>query len=243
MESVGEILDGFEANVFESNEEKVKILEDRHKTFENTTDIPEEGSSKAKRGPRGTKFAKKCKARSQARYKRRNGIIKSIRDLKVVTADHSLTIFFKHPVDSSSSTESSMFATTRELIEKYKDAPFNSTMNESSTNRIFDEAPSNQELRMATPSKKSKNTNKKRKRIREDEKIFCRVCDVKHNSKVDIDYGSPWIGCEVTKCDYWVHVFCLGFTTEDPEGLGEWFCKNHHPIKKPNHRRIVKKVK
>ena len=75
VESVGEILDGFEANVFESNEEKVKILEDRHKTFENTTDIPAEGSSKAKRGPRGTKFAKKCKARSQARYKRRNGNI------------------------------------------------------------------------------------------------------------------------------------------------------------------------
>ena len=36
---------------------------------------------------------------------------------------------------------------------------------------------------------------------------------------------------------------CLGFTTEDPEGLGEWFCKNHHPIKKPSHRRIIKKVK
>ena len=77
-----------------------------------------------------------------------------MRDLKLVTADHSLTNFFKHPVDSSSSTESSMFATTRELIKKYKDAPFNSTMNESSTSRIFDEAPSKQELRMATPSKK-----------------------------------------------------------------------------------------
>ena len=62
-------------------------------------------------------------------------------------------------------------------------------MNESSTSRIFDEAPSSQELRMATPSTKSKNSSNKRKKIREDEKYFCRVCDVKHNSKVDIDYG------------------------------------------------------
>ena len=86
---------------------------------------------------------------------------------------------------------------------------------------------------MATPCKKSKNTNKKRKKIQENVKNFCRVSDVKHNSKADIDHGSPWIGCEVTKCDYCVHVFCLDFTTEDPEGLGELFCKNHQPIKKP----------
>ena len=93
VESVREILDGFEANVFDLNREKVKILQHCHKTFENTIDVPAEGSSKAKRGPRGTKFATKCKGRSQVRYKRRNGIIKSMRDLKVVTADDSLTIF------------------------------------------------------------------------------------------------------------------------------------------------------
>ena len=94
MGSVLEILDGFEANVFDSNKEKVKILQDRHKLFKNITDIPAKGSSKAKMGPRGTKFAKKCKVRSQARYKQRSRIIKSMGDLKVVTADDSLTISF-----------------------------------------------------------------------------------------------------------------------------------------------------
>ena len=79
VENVGEILDGFEANVFDLNGEKVKILQDHHKALENTIDVPTEGSSKAKRGPRGTKFATKCKGRSQVRYKRRNGIIKSMR--------------------------------------------------------------------------------------------------------------------------------------------------------------------
>ena len=38
-------------------------------------------------------------------------------------------------------------------------------------------------------------------------------------------------------------MYCLGFTTEDPEGLSEWFCKNHHPTKKSNHQRIIKKSK
>ena len=141
VKGVGEIIDGLEANVFDSNREKLKISQGCHKTFE--------GSSKAKKGPRGTKFTKKCKAKTQARYKRRNGIIKSIRDLKVVTANDSLPISFKQPVDSNSSTKSQMFATTSELIQKYKDAPFCSTVIESFS-RFFDEAPSSQNLRMAT---------------------------------------------------------------------------------------------
>ena len=48
VESVGEILDGFEVNIFDLNKDKVKILQDRHKTFESTTNIPAEESSKAK---------------------------------------------------------------------------------------------------------------------------------------------------------------------------------------------------
>ena len=48
VESVGEILDGFEVNIFDLNKDKVKILQDRHKAFENTTNIPAEESSKAK---------------------------------------------------------------------------------------------------------------------------------------------------------------------------------------------------
>ena len=50
------ILDGFEATIFESNGEKAKLLQDRHKTFENSADIPAEGSSEAKRESRRTKF-------------------------------------------------------------------------------------------------------------------------------------------------------------------------------------------
>ena len=117
-----------------------------------------------------------------------------------------------------------MFATTRELIEKYREAPFNSNVIESSSSNFFDEAPSSQELRMATPTKKNKNTNKKQKKIQEDEKNFCGVCDVKHNSKVGIDYGSPWIGCEVTKC-YWVHYSVLASLQKIQKVLVNGFVK------------------
>lgn len=75
--------------------------------------------------------------------------------MKVVTANNSLSIFLKHPVDNNSSNKTQMFGTTRELIQKYKEAPFHSTMTEC-TSRFFDEAPSTQELRMAT------NTNYKK---------------------------------------------------------------------------------
>ena len=45
-------------------------------------------------------------------------------------------------------------------------------MNEKSTSKTFDEAPSSQELRMATPSKKSKNPNKKWGKYEKMRKIF-----------------------------------------------------------------------
>ena len=78
-----------------------------------------------------------------------------------MTAHYSLTIFSKDPVDSNSSSESQMFATTRELIQKYRDAPFNSTVIQSSTSKFFEESPSSQELKKVAPTRKSKKTNKK----------------------------------------------------------------------------------
>ena len=103
---VDEILSSYNINVFDSNLNTVKVQQDqfrRHETFKqreedtqiNNTDQDSNDDdqttarkiSKEKRGPRAGKFATKCQARSQARYKRRNGIIKAIRDLKVVTGD------------------------------------------------------------------------------------------------------------------------------------------------------------
>ena len=45
-------------------------------------------------------------------------------------------------------------------------------MVESSSSNFFDEAPSSQELRMATPTKKNKNTNKKQKKYKKMRKTF-----------------------------------------------------------------------
>ena len=44
------------------------------------------------------------------------------------------------------------------------------------------------------------------------------------------------------KSDYWVHVYCLGFLTNNAESMTEWYCRKHHPIKMPSHKRVVKKI-
>ena len=35
----------------------------------------------------------------------------------------------------------------------------------------------------------------------------------------------------ISKCDYWVHVYCLGFLTNDAESMTKWYCRKNHPIK------------
>lgn len=117
---VDEILSSYNINVFDSNLNTVKVQQDqfrRHETFKqreedtqiNNTDQDSNDDdqttaqkiSKKKRGPRAGKFATKCQARSQARYKQQNGIIKVIHHSKVVAGDDSLISFLKHPVDGS----------------------------------------------------------------------------------------------------------------------------------------------
>ena len=53
------------------------------------------------------------------RYKWRNGIIKAIQYLKVVTGDDSLISFFKHPVDGSTDKRM-IYGIMQELISKFK---------------------------------------------------------------------------------------------------------------------------
>ena len=86
---------------------------------ESTSNTSSKSKPTKKRGPRATKFATKCKSRSQSRHKRRNGIIKAMRDLKVVTGGDTLACFFRHPIDGGTE-ESVLYATTTDLIKKFK---------------------------------------------------------------------------------------------------------------------------
>ena len=253
VEEAGDMIASYEVFVYNSNEEKVKILQDtpkRHNSFEaRSSESPsaskESGNTtsnsqkkKKKRGPKAAKYATKCKDRSQSRYKRRNGVIKSIRDLKVKTADDSIVCFFKHPVDGSAD-ERTLYATTTELIRKFKSLE----CGERVVPNILQESPSNESLQLATPSKVSNSNRKTNQKERNESNMadFCRICDVKYNSKMDRDYESPWLGCEEESCDHWVHLNCLGFVSEDAENLSEWYCKKHHPKKMPTQRRVIKK--
>ena len=64
-------------------------------------------------------FLKKCKNRSQARQKRRNGILKSIRDLKIVAGRDTIVGFLKDPIDDD--TEKLMlYSALEDLVLKFK---------------------------------------------------------------------------------------------------------------------------
>ena len=241
IDDVGEILSSYNVNVFDSNLNTVEIQQDqfrRHEIFkqreedtqlnnndqgsndEDQTTAPKE--TKKNRGARALKFATKCQARSQARYKRRNGIIKTIRDLK---------------------DERMIYGTTQELISKFKsfgleDFSVEST-NESSLANVSSES-----LVISSPSKPSKIGSKEKVRKKEKEsQNYCRICDVKYDTKLDKDFYSPWIGCNVKPCNYLIHAFCLGFVVDEPSELPNIFCRKHHPTQMPSHRRIIKKTR
>ena len=272
IERVGETLDAYEVLVFNIFEEKVKILQDqnvrRHKSFEDTqkgspqSSTPERSSnpstpkgvnskknnkestsnilskskSAKKRGPRATKFATKCKSRSQVRYKRRNGIIKAMRDLKVVTDDDTLACFFRHPLDGGTA-ESVLYATTIDLIKKFKSFGISQKVSNISEPQLQ----TDDVLQVLTPSKEIKNL-KKKKQKGVNNGNYCRLCQVKYDTKLDNDFDFPWFGYQNKKYDYWVHVYCLGFLTNDAESMTEWYCRKHHLIKMPSHKRVVKKI-
>ena len=57
--------------------------------------------------------------RCQARHKRRNGILKSIRDLKIVAGNDTVVGFLKHAIDGG--TEKLMlYSTLEDLVVKFK---------------------------------------------------------------------------------------------------------------------------
>ena len=49
----------------------------------------------------------------------------------------------------------------------------------------------------------------KRKRVSNADKNSCRKCHTTHGSRTDNEYNSFWICCAQSRCDYWVHTFCL----------------------------------
>ena len=244
IHDVGEMLSSYDINVFDSNLNTVKIQQDQfrcHKTFKqreedtqinnidqdsnNDDQITAQKISKKKRGPRATKIATKCQARSQARYKRRKGIIKAIRDLKVITGDDSLISFFKHPVDGSTD-ERMIYGATQELISKFKSFGLEDFSVESTSESLFPSEIGSKE-KVCKKEKESQN--------------YCCICNLKCDTKLDNNFDSPWIGCNVKSCNYWVHAFCLGFVVDEPSELPDFFCRKHHPTKCHHIEQLLRK--
>ena len=212
IETVGDIIDGYQVSVYNEKQEQVKIMQDqtpRHSSFKEREREKESSaissplkkspkkslsskqkSTKTKTGPRATKYEKDCTSRCKSRYKRRNEIIKSLRDLKVVTGDDSVICFYRHPVDGNND-ESVLFATTTTLIRAFKTLLLNQSIAlETPDSPIVQDVTSVELLALATPSKSNEKAKKiPKKRINEEN--YCRMCCVKHNSKLDKDFESP----------------------------------------------------
>ena len=52
---------------------------------------------------------------------------------------------------------------------------------------------------------------------RQDNVNLRKICNITYGSKMDEEYGSMWIICSARSCNYWVHLFCLGFTCKDED--------------------------
>ena len=114
-ESAADTLDDFAAIVYDENLKAVRILQDDKKTHQTFEAILNNEERINKRGPHVKGFLKKCKNRSQARYKRRNGILRSIRYLKIVAGDDTVVGILKHPIDGG--TEKLMlYSTLKDLV-------------------------------------------------------------------------------------------------------------------------------
>ena len=135
-----------------------------------------------------------------------------------------------------------LYSALEDLVAKFKSLLLGaeavttvvSDVNISNTETVTD-----LELLLATPSKCNQvSVNKlKTKSLSKKSPNHCRICEVKHGSKLDNDYDSPWIDCSANKCEIWLHLYCLGFMTEDGSDVkADWFCRNHQPRKPPAER-------
>ena len=137
--------------------------------------------------------------------------------------------FLKHPIDGG--TEKLMLYSTLEgLVVKFKSLSLGScaTTVVSDANISNTETISDLELSLATPSKCNRVSVNKLKKKSSSKKSpnHCRIYEVKHGSKLDNDYDSPWIGCSANKCETWLHLYCLGFMSENgSDEKADWFCK------------------
>ena len=85
--------------------------------------------------------------------------------------------------------ERTLYATKSELIRQFKSLE----CGERVVSNILQESPSNESLQLATPSQVSKSNRKTNQKGRNESNMadFCRICDVKYNSKMDRDFESP----------------------------------------------------
>ncbi|XP_057309970.1 uncharacterized protein LOC130647974 isoform X1 [Hydractinia symbiolongicarpus] len=204
--------------------------------YTNKSKVCEPGSSPTKKRCRGKEFMKNSAARSDCRYKRRNGILNSVSLLKLCTGD-DVMIQFLH----GTTKEKKVFGTCQGmLLEQYLNkntdtcnGPMTSTALQGHVTTLSDQ--SMLSLQPSTPQHTLQNLDAALNALTPSAPIetastdidenTCQLCRAKHDTEDDLD--SAWIGCSARGCKYWVHALCLGFTCKKVENFGNFWCLTH----------------
>ena len=194
---------------------------------------------------------KKSNAYQTIRHKRqdsrldfKNGIIRQIYKIKLVTNDDALVVVLR----SKEKSYQYYWTTAMDLL--FENNAFADTSNTSSNNISIAEeeerpnplppAISLLQLLRYSPSKTRMSLGKPTAGSMAKKKVsdrLCRKCTFVYGSAEDQELRSLWLGCDgmdqYNECTYWIHACCIGFTDSRSEDFEDrvYYCDKHNPTK------------
>ena len=187
----------------------------------------------------GTMYDKHPKSRASKRYNHLKGFQRKMFELKTVTGDDVLLELHQ----STSPHVIRKYTTNPSLLQPT--TPITPIAVATSTTPTVATSPSSNSssssgLEVSTPSAK------RRKSHTINDRNTCRKCFVHYGSATDNEYNSLWVKCAARRCDYWVHVFCLGLVVkqENERKFNEtvkYFCTVHNPKTVPRKSSLLMK--
>lgn len=162
-----------------------------------------------------------------------------MKEYKTVTGDNMKVEFYQNTKDE----KICKYATSLALFNNLDDTGNSVNTNDSLLAPTMNEIPAPvSPCVVSTPNQASSSligtpsSKRKRKEARGD--YVCKKCFIKHGSATDDTFNSLWVECEQRRCEYAVHLFCLGIVVpeNDEQSFTEMFkfyCPAHNPKKIP----------
>ena len=166
-------------------------------------------------------------------------------EYKIVTGDDSYLELHQ----STKSKEVRKYSTSIPLMTKRLAAlnisPAVNVMNRTISSEALS-SPANTSIATAPSPLVSTPSGKRKRETYENGVNTCRKCKVRHGSRTDNQFNSLWTNCNQRRCDYWVHLFCLGVVVQEKDEdkfckLFDYYCPSHNPKHLPRSSTFTKK--